>query len=245
MSTPAIALGAPPAPRSQALYPHAAWYFAAATALTVAGFFPSYFTQIGHTDAVHHFHGAAATTWLLLLITQAQLASTRQFKLHRLLGWFSLVVAPALVISGLLVMRVMLEARNPFNRAFGARLAFLDVTTLIYFAVAYVLAIHHRREQPLHARWMASTAVIMLPPGLARFIGNFIPGVSSFEMAIHLTYAVCLCIAGLLLLDDRRKGGIRLPYVALTVTSLAQDIGFATIPHWDWWNAFAASFAVH
>jgi len=225
------------------LYPRAALYFAFATAVTIAGFVPSYFGRLGKTDAVHHFHGATATTWMLLLIVQAHLATTRRLNLHRVLGRLSLVVAPALVISGLLVVRVMLEARNGFNRAFGAQLAFIDLTTLAFFAAAYVLAIHHRRNQPLHARWLASTAVIALPPGLARFVANFVPGINTFELAIHVTYAVCLAITLLLLRDDARKGGIRTPYAALGVVLLAHEIGFLAIPHWPWWNALMHSFA--
>jgi len=139
----------------------------------------------------------------------------------------------------------MLEARNGFNRTFGARLAFIDVTTLAYFAAAYVLAIYHRRNQPLHARWLASTAVIALPPGLARFVANFIPGITSFETAIHVTYALCVFVTLMVLRDDRRKGGIRFPYVTLGATLLAHEIGFLAVPYWPWWNGLARSFAAH
>ncbi|MBI2512385.1 MAG: hypothetical protein HYV96_10415 [Opitutae bacterium] len=244
MSTSTNAPGAIASPRAAGpLYPRATRYFALATAVTVAGFVPSYFARLGKTDAVHHFHGVTATTWMLLLVAQAHLAATRRFSLHRLLGRLSLVVAPALVISGLLVVRVMLEARNGFNRTFGAQLAFIDLTTLAYFAWAYVLAIRHRRNQPLHARWLASTAVIALPPGLARFLANFVPGFGTFESTIHASYAICLAITLLLLRDDAQKGRIRAPYVALGAVLLAHEIGFVAIPHWPWWQALMRSFA--
>jgi hypothetical protein len=233
----------PAAGRLEPLYPRAAWYFAAATAITVAGFARSYFGRLGTTDALHHFHGIAATLWMFLLIAQAHLAASRQLKAHRLLGRLSLVVAPALVVSGLLVVREMLAGRNGFNQAFGARLAWIDVNTVLYFAVAYALAIHHRRNQPLHARWLASTAVVVLPPGLARFLGNYVPGISSFEASVYLTYLICLVIAVALILDDRRKGGVRLPYLALAISLAVQVAGFAWAASWAWWNAAAHALA--
>lgn len=236
--TPSSAAG-----RLEPLYPRAAWYFAAATAITFAGFAHSYFGRLGVTDALHHFHGITATLWMLLLITQASLAANRRLKSHRLLGRVSFVVAPALIVSGLLVVREMLAARNGFNQAFGARLAWIDLNTLAYFAVAYGLAIYHRRNQALHARWLASTAVVVLPPGLARFLGAYVPGIPSFEASVYLTYLICVVIAVALVLDDRRKGGIRLPYVALAVSLLVQIGGFAGAPGWAWWQAATHALA--
>jgi hypothetical protein len=211
--------------RPVTLYPRAAWYFALATAITFAGFFPSYFGRLGRADAVHHFHGITAFSWLLLLVTQGWLAGTRRWRWHRLLGRLSLLIAPLLVISGLLVVRVMLRGENPFNRAFGARLAFIDFTTLAYFTAAYVLALVYRRNQPLHARFMASTAVIALPPGLARLVARVVPDIS-FEAAIHTTYALCLLTVAALLWDDRKKGRIRAPYPVLGAVLLIQQVGF-------------------
>lgn len=240
-STPAPAVVARTA---YSIYPRAASYFAFVLLVTIAGFFPSYFARLGHASPVYHFHGLTALSWMLLLITQAHLANTRRLNLHRRLGRFSMVLMPAFVISGFLVINVMLEARNPFNQTFGARLAWIDITTLIYFAAAYVLALIHRRNQPLHARWLASTAVVVLPPGLARFVGNCIPGIASFEMAIYVTYAICGLATLGLLWDDTKKGGIRAPYVALAVTLAAHVIGFVLVPEWSWWNELTRSFAV-
>jgi hypothetical protein len=207
------------------LYPRAGWYFGAALAVIVAGFFPSYFARLRETDAVHHFHGIVATTWMLLLVVQAQLAaSPRRWKLHRQLGWTSVVIAPLLVVSGLLVVRVMLRGETPFNRAFGHRLAFLDLTTLAFFSVAYVLALKNRRDQATHARWIATTALVAVPPGLARLL--HLLGVSSFAVGVTLSYVLCGLIALALIWDDRRKGAIRLPYSLLVGLIAVQIAGF-------------------
>ncbi len=43
------------------MYPRAYIYFTLALAISVAGFFPSYFGRLGDTDLKHHFHGITAT----------------------------------------------------------------------------------------------------------------------------------------------------------------------------------------
>jgi hypothetical protein len=216
--------------RGGPLYPHAGWYFLAALLLTVAGFFPSYFGRLRQTDGVHHFHGIAATLWMLLLVVQGFLASTpRRWRLHRSLGWASVLIAPALLISGAWVVRVMLQGATPFNRVFGPRLAFLDVTTLAYFATAYSLALVYRRDQALHGRYLASTALLALPPGLARLFVHALG--LGFVPAVHAAYAACGVAIAALLWDDHIKGGIRVPYLLLGAVMSLQEVGFIVIPH--------------
>jgi hypothetical protein len=51
-------------------------------------------------------------------------------------------------------------------------LCFIDLTTIAYFAWTYGMALHHRKSIQLHARYMASTAPLLLPPALARLLSG-------------------------------------------------------------------------
>ena len=126
------------------LYPRAPLYFSLVFLVAIIGFYPSFFSKLKETDAIHHFHGFMATAWMLMLITQGWLMRKRKFSSHRALGRLSAVIAPLFIASGFLVIHAMLASTNGFSQTFGARLAFVDSTTIGYFAIAYGLAIYYQ-----------------------------------------------------------------------------------------------------
>ena len=217
------------------MYKRAHVYFSLALLLAIIGFFPSYFSRLGQTDAIKHFHGIAALTWMILLVTQAWLMRQGNRRLHRALGRTSLVIAPLFVASGLLVVHSMLTGGNPFQRAFGPQLAWLDLITVFYFAFVVGQAIKHRRNVQLHARYMASTAVLVLPPAVARIMGMGIPGIHSFEAAVHAAYFFSELVVLLLLMDDWRMGRVRLPYPLLMLVLVIEQLGFVWIAQFQPW----------
>jgi uncharacterized membrane protein YozB (DUF420 family) len=217
------------------LYKRAHIYFSLAILVAFIGFFPSYFSRLGQTDAIRHFHGLTALAWMLLLLMQAWLIRQGNRPWHRRLGRSAFVLAPLFIASGLLVTHSMLLGANPFQRAFGPQLAFLDLTSVIYFGIVVGLAIRHRRNIQLHARYMASTAVLVLPPAVSRIMGMGIPGISSFEASVHVGYFLTELVVLLLIIDDRRMGRVRLPYPMLMAVLLVQQAGFVLLPHWQPW----------
>lgn len=213
------------------MYPRAHRYFTLALLITVAGFFPSYFAVLRTTDAVHHFHGLTATAWMLLLILQSWLYAQGKLSLHRTLGRLSLILVPGFLASGMWVVRTMLISRGGFNLTFGAQLAAVDGISLAAFAGAYGLGFHYRRNLALHARFMASTVLLVLPPALARLLPAMLPAIRSFELAFHLSFALTELVVLALLWDDRRSGRVRAPYLLLLGALLAQQVAFVLVPH--------------
>lgn len=229
-----------PAARGSGFYRQAYVYLALAFLATFVGFFPSYFSRLRESDAVHHFHGVMASVWMIGLITQSWLMSHGHRALHRALGKASLLIVPLFVVSGMMVVHVILSGDNPFARAFGARLAFLDVTTLLYFVTAYGLALRHRRSVQLHARYMVSTVLLVLPPALARVLGNYVPGVESFEVAFHGGYFITEGIVALLLVNEWRMGRVYAPYRWLAGFLVFQQLSFLVSPVPTWWTTVTA-----
>ncbi len=225
-----------PPQRRPGIYRNAYIYFSLALLVAIVGFYPSYFAKLPDTDAVHHFHGILASVWMIGLITQSWLMRQGMMSAHRTIGKISLLVAPLFVISGILVVHVMLTNNDESSLAFGGRLAFIDMITLCYFSLAYSLAIHHRRKTQLHARYMASTVILVLPPALVRLL-SIVPGIDSFEAALHGSYFICEAIVAMLLLDDYRKGRVRAPYVFLLSILVLQHLSFMVYPSPMWWTA--------
>ncbi|MFZ6820013.1 hypothetical protein [Undibacterium sp. Ji22W] len=220
------------------MYRHAVYYFSLVLMIAVIGFYPSYFGNLPNADLAHHFHGITATLWMLMLIIQAWFVRTGKIKVHRMVGRTSLILAPLFLASGILMIKAMVTSSSGFSQAFGSLLAWIDTITLITFVVAYVSAIYYRMNIQLHARFMASTAILVLPPALGRIMPRLGEWITSFEMAVHLSYAICIAIVLALIYDDYRKGKLRAPYLILLFSVSLQQYGFYASTGWSWWTNF-------
>ena len=223
--------------RSSQLYYRAPWYFALLLLVAVVGFFPSYYARLPEARALHHFHGLTATLWMLLLLCQGWLMRRKKVARHRTLGKLSLVLVPLFAISGMLVLHDMLTRDSGFARAFGPRLAFIDLSSVLWFVFAYCMAIHYRRDMPLHARFMASTALPLLPPALSRALASLVPAVDSFDLALHLSFAATELVVLALLLHDKKLGKLRAPYLLLLALLVVQQASFQLSMQYAPWRA--------
>lgn len=85
-------------------YRSAVFGFLGLLAILVAGSGKTYFSVLFQgLDKTHHFHGIVMLLWVLLLINQAWLVRSRRFDIHRITGKISYVLAPLVVISGIVV----------------------------------------------------------------------------------------------------------------------------------------------
>lgn len=227
--------------RQGLLYPRAPFYFAALLLLALAGFSQSYFMHLGQNDWVHHFHGIVATAWMLMLILQGTLMRTGRMTLHRRVGKSAYVLAPLFVLSGFLIVHAMLTSTGGFARTYGSRLAFVDLTSSIYFGFAVYWAVRYRRQTALHARWIVTTAVLLIPPALSR-LSHVFDFVHSFDEAFHYSFFLIEAVTLALLVDDYRKGGVRAPYLVLLALVVVQHISYVVTPGIPAWQAFCRGF---
>lgn len=222
-------------------YQYAWLWFALALAITIIGFLRSFISKFTQTDLAHHFHAGAAMGWMVMLIAQPFLYSRDKLNVHRMLGRFSLVLAPLLVISGLLMMHIMLSAEGGLN-PFTYMISFLDTIFLVQFIFFYVQAIRNRRNTQLHARYMAGTVLALLTPGLGRAT-FLIPGMRVGTRGFDLNYVILEIVCILLIFDDSRKGKIYPPYVIALLFLIFQHITLHYAGSWSLWQRLMQAFA--
>lgn len=165
-------------------YRYAHWYFLAALAAIVAGFWPSFFAPLGAGDFAHSLHGVTATLWIVVLATQSWLVSRGLVRWHRRVALGALVLLPVMILSALRMVAVMFA--NPQMPPFlPPLLAFIDLPSVAFLIVLVTLALRNVRV--------------------------FAPQVD-FMMALHGSLVTVELILVALIVSDRRAGERRLAY---------------------------------
>lgn len=228
--------------RPGVVYPRAQWYFLLAIVLTWIGFARSYFAVLPSQPLLHHIHGALMGGWIALLIVQPILYQRGQLRLHRMLGrWGAFALVPAMVIVGLLMVRSMFRSTTvpPF---IVDHLAFLDVNGLIDIPLFVGMAVYTGRNVQLHARWISSTVLVLLPPALVRAMPILPIFRHNFHANVNIGMAIMCVVLMLLMADDWRKvGRIYAPYPVALACMLFAAVGANYAAHWGWWHAFTVA----
>ena len=222
------------------------YFFVGILIITTLGFYPTYLSKFpafeGLTTA-HHFHGFVASLWIVMLITQSFLIRAKQYPLHRLIGKASYVVMPLLLISLFLVtragyyrnIRVISEADTLAGLTSG-------LPDILFLGTLFTLGMVYRKRPAWHLRFLSSTGLMILGPGLGRFLIVFcgLPFMIAIPLLIGLTTGVALIW---MILDIRQKKSAIPMAVFVGIGILAFVIGANN--HSVWWQGFAGWVATH
>ena len=229
--------------RDTVLYPHAQWYFLAAIVTTWIGFSHSYFLRIGHASIFQHIHGATAGLWMALLFVQPILYQRGKLDLHRRLGRLGVfVLIPLLLMGGALMVHSMVKHQAGYPPGMVYTLSYLDAWSLLLLALFIILAIRYAQDTGLHARYMACTVLVLLPPALTRVLA-FFPQIHSMATSINISYILMIAILSLLIVDDLRKGRLRSAYPVAIALFLPMILTMNSVGHWQWWHRLADRYA--
>jgi hypothetical protein len=152
-------------------------FFALLAAGALVGFWKPYLASLtAAMPLLVHLHAALMAAWCALLIMQPLLMRRGQRGWHRALGRSAWVLAPAIVGSSLwLAVLVTRPAAGAAIEPFRYALFFVQVATAVVFAVCAAMALLHRRDAPLHARWMVASGITFIDPVFARVFGHLGP----------------------------------------------------------------------
>lgn len=174
---------------------------AAALLLLLAplAFWPSYLSKLDAAGSHRHVHAALGTLWLLLLIVQPLLIRSGHRRPHRWLGRVAVALGAAFAASGVVLARRGLVAMSEEQFARDGHLVYLPLAMAAIFGAALALAVRWRASSPVHARFMAATALPLLDPLSARLLYNHAPSLPFDRMYQVPAFAVImLALAGML-----------------------------------------------
>jgi len=221
----------------------AVFWFIGLLGILVIGFWPSYFSILfSDMDVSHHFHGLSMLAWVLLLIHQAWRVRRKQLAQHRRVGQLAWVIAPLVVISGILVtFHNIALFEDPTSRQ-AMRIYHVGWYSIFAFAVLFSLAMKHRRNVQFHARYMTATALVFLIPGLGRALRHYVgPIVGPIGIPVPDFYQslyIPLIIGLVLLAMDWRGGRVRAPWAVFTVIWLGMVVLWHVLPELRLWQTF-------
>ncbi len=165
----------------------AAWFIA----IVLAGFIPSSLAKIAAVEAgqrppfpwILHAHAVLMGSFLLLLLAQASLMATGRYHLHRRLGLAAMVLAPALVIAGFILVRttylglwgaastVPPEAAAELRRTILRvdNIMLLQIRIGLLFPLFLFIGLRARTaDSGMHKRMMFLATAMALPAGIDR-----------------------------------------------------------------------------
>ena len=177
-------------------------------------------------------------------IIQSWFISHRRFKAHRRFGWLTLLVlAPALVVSGLHMVHLMVLRTKQIDPILLYRFTFLDLGALALFLIFLVLSIFaiQRKDTDAHIRYMTGTVLFALEPALERVFVHYVPGVAGFASALYFAIVTMEGIVLALLYFEWQRHRIRLPFslalgffllMHVSMTPVANSVAFANFARW-------------
>lgn len=217
-------------------------YFVGLLLTAFVAFWPSYLSQLGENSAYTHVHAVLATLWILMLIAQPTLIRKRRRDVHRTLGRISYGLAPLVVVS--IVLLAHSRIADLSVDAFQGQTYFLYLQTSLaaLFAGSYAMAIRHRGDMALHARFMICTGFTLVDPVVIRLMGLMDLSITWNRQwfTFGLTDAIILA---LIFFDRGSRRGRWVLLVMLPLFVLSQLPALLDMTGAVWWQAFARWFA--
>ena len=208
------------------VYRTSSYLFIAVLLMVCVGFYKTYFGLFPHFNGITvglHIHALTILIWMGILIMQPFLIRGKKLKLHRLIGKFSYVIVPLVVLTTGWIMRLaFMKNITIAPGALDTRL--IGIADLTFFVSFYLLAIYYRHKTSYHARYMAMTVLPFMNPALGRLE---IPG----------PILALILLVGLLIYE-RFHNKIYQPYLIGLSAYLTIYLFFLVGINADQWKAF-------
>ncbi len=193
------------------------------------GFHPTYlkyFPAFNQFNWLHHKHGVLMVSWMVMLVLQPFLILKGKDSIHRLIGKISYLIAPLMIISMFLVMRLgYLSTVNKIDFKEVAELQAVTIIELISFAIFYLLAVINKKDIAKHKRYMIASSFPMAIAIFSRILQHsFGTAIEPYDFFIPLY--VSALISAIFLVNDILKRNNPIPFIIVSIVILLNIINF-------------------
>jgi hypothetical protein len=203
------------------------------TSIVVAGFGASAASipeGIRTLPLLYHIHGLIFLSWFLLFSLQAGFVLVERPDMHQLLGKLSFLIAPAMLVSGFLMMR---SAYQLTDFAIGGNSRdvsmIFPVTDLINFSIVLMLGLTLRPKSLAHKRLMLLTCILILDPAVSRLVEGI---GASFMMIPVIELGLFGALLGYDIKRLKRPHWASLVGLGLWIFALFAKLSLAHQPFW-------------
>ena len=227
--------------------------------ITLTGFIPDSLAKIAAIEAgerapfplVLHLHSILMGSFLLLLFAQATLAAIGRFEYHQRLGIAAVVLAPAIVVAGFILVPTtyhqiwdgMQTAPAEAQAGIQASLRFFDNIMLIQLRVGIVFSLFilialmaRKSDSGLHKRMMFLAIAPALPAAFDRmtWLPHTLP-----ESPLSPDLYILLAVAPMFIWDLVRTRSVHRAYWIWLALMIPSSILIHSLWDTDWWHATA------
>jgi uncharacterized membrane protein len=228
------------------LFQNSIFIFSSFFVLALMAFWSSYYGHLlNEPELVIHFHGISMILWCLMLISQSLLIRLKKQKLHKLIGKFSYVLAPVIILSGFSIAHYTVKQTSSEYYVYDYLVALMFLA-VIAFGVLYGLAIYNRRKPAIHGRYMLTTIFPLFTPVTDRLTYKYLPALlelAPVQHGIRMVPATGFAFANLLIIilivwDWRANRQFNVFPIALGILLVyhAMVLHFYQYP---WWQALS------
>ena len=187
---------------------------------------------------VLHLHGALMTSWLLLFVVQAQLASTRKIALHRTVGAFGIALG-YLVWASMVVVELRGMVVYPIRDLSDYDYLLPGIYLYLLFPIFLTAAAYLRKSPDWHKRLMLFTVFLALQAAVQRIHWLPFDAPAYWKPALYLD--ACLLIP-LLSFDIHSTKRLHPATISGTALLLAVQTAISLTWGTSGWRIFAAHF---
>lgn len=226
-------------------------------ATTLAGFIPDSLVKIASVEAgqrapfppVLHVHAVLMGSWLMLLLAQTTLMATGNSAYHQKLGIASFLLAPAIIITGIVLVPTMYAqvwnaaASAPPEMAEQMRgglairtdIMLLQLRAGVLFAACVFLAVRARRmDSGFHKRMIILATLVPMPASIDRitWLQHTMP-----QSPLSADLYTLLWLSPMFVWDLFRLGRIHRAYIVWFALWLPASVVVHLLWSSDWWQA--------
>lgn len=221
----------------------------ACTAVAFLGFAPTYWLPMASGSfppmPVVHVHGMVFFAWTLYFAFQTWLAASGRVARHRTIGMIGVSLATAMTILGFLAaVNTMKRSAALGQTDAGIAFAIVPLSGILFFAVAFTLAVAATRRPETHKRLMLLAGISILDAAVARWFLTFLappgpPGPPPVEVTILPALVAYLLLVVAIVYDWRTRGRPHPVYVYGGIALVAVKLLNWPISVTPAWHSFA------